>query len=76
MLSALLDDHDFLVRESLNKGICICIILEISSLLSKNYPGSRRACVMVERVQRKATLVIIIMHIFSCYFSREHIALS
>ena len=26
--------------------ICICIILEISSLLSKNYPGSRCACVM------------------------------
>ena len=26
--------------------ICICIIREINSLLSKNYLGSQRACVM------------------------------
>ena len=34
--------------------MCICIILEISSLLSKNYPGFRCAYVMGNLISRFA----------------------
>ena len=42
-VSGLINDLDKVIKI---KSICICIILEISSLLSNNYPGLQCACVM------------------------------
>ena len=38
--------HSIKSLEGMGSSFCFCIILEISSLLSKNYPGSQCARVM------------------------------